>query len=69
MTTGNRLVVVVGASGAPRRDRLERHRRRRQRLHRGLHFTASDKTEQSVWTAPVTAGGGTKPAITVNAER
>ena len=29
-----------------------------------LHFTASDGTEMSVWTAPVSAGGGTKPKIT-----
>jgi hypothetical protein len=28
------------------------------------HFTASDGTEMSVWTAPITAGGGTKPTIT-----
>ena len=30
-----------------------------------LHFKASDGTEMSVWTAPITAGGGTKPTITV----
>ena len=29
------------------------------------HFKASDNTELSVWTAPITAGGGTKPTITV----
>ena len=29
------------------------------------HFTASDRTELSVWTAVVGAGAGTKPAITV----
>jgi hypothetical protein len=28
------------------------------------HFKASDKTELSIWTAPITAGGGTKPIIT-----
>ena len=27
------------------------------------HFAAADGTEQSVWTAPITAGAGTKPAI------
>ena len=31
------------------------------------HFTASDKTELSVWSAPITAGGGTKPTVTVKA--
>ena len=29
------------------------------------HFKASETTELSVWTAPITAGGGTKPTITV----
>jgi hypothetical protein len=29
-----------------------------------LHTTASDGTELSVWTAPIVAGGGTKPIIT-----
>jgi hypothetical protein len=28
-------------------------------------FRASDQTEMSVWSAPITAGGGTKPTITV----
>ena len=31
------------------------------------HFVASDGTELSVWTAPITAGGGTKPTITAKA--
>jgi hypothetical protein len=30
-------------------------------------FTASDGTEMSVWTTPVTVGGGTRPTITVTA--
>jgi hypothetical protein len=30
-----------------------------------LHFTASDKTEMSIWAAPITSGGGTRPTITV----
>jgi hypothetical protein len=29
------------------------------------HFQAADGTEMSTWTTPVTAGGGTKPTITV----
>ena len=28
---------------------------------------ASDDTELSVWSAPITAGGGTRPAITITA--
>jgi hypothetical protein len=30
-----------------------------------LHFAASDQTEMSVWSAPITAGGGTKPTVKV----
>ena len=29
------------------------------------HFTAADNTEESVWTAPITAGSSTPPTITV----
>jgi hypothetical protein len=29
------------------------------------HFKASDNTELSVWSAPIAAGGGTRPTITV----
>ena len=29
------------------------------------HFTATDHTETPVWSAPITAGGGTRPVITV----
>jgi hypothetical protein len=32
-----------------------------------LHFKAPDDTEMSVWTAPVTAGAGTRPTVTVAA--
>jgi hypothetical protein len=31
------------------------------------HFAASDGTEMSVWSAPITAGGGTRPTITAKA--
>jgi hypothetical protein len=31
------------------------------------HFAASDGTELSVWSAPITAGGGTTPTITARA--
>lgn len=29
------------------------------------HWKASEKTEMTIWSAPVTAGGGTQPTITV----
>ena len=30
-----------------------------------LSFKGPDGTEMSVWSAPITAGGGTKPTVTV----
>lgn len=32
-----------------------------------LHYKAADGTEMSVWSAPITGSGGTKPTITVTA--
>jgi len=31
------------------------------------HFTAPDNSEMSIWSAPITAGGGTKPTVTATA--
>ncbi len=66
ITSGcNRIVVVVGvwsAGGATAKSVTDAAGNAYTEV---LHFTASDQTEESVWTAPVTAGGGTKPAITV----
>ena len=64
LTAGGRLVVEVavwsnsGASASAVTDSAGNH------YTELLHFTASDKTEMSVWSAPVTAGAGTKPTIT-----
>ncbi len=65
ITTGNRLVVVVGiwSSGAATAKTVTDAAG--NAYTEVLHFKASDNTEQSVWTAPITAGGATKPAITV----
>jgi len=65
ITTGNRLVVLVGvwsSSGATASTVTDAAGNTYTEL---LHYKASDATEMSVWTAPITAGGGTKPAITV----
>ena len=65
VTTGNRLVVEVGMwskawpTATSVTDSAGNH------YVELLHFMASDKTEMSIWTAPVTAGGGTRPTITV----
>jgi hypothetical protein len=65
VTTGNRLVVLVGvwASGNPTAQTVTDAAG--NTYTEVLHFKASEGTEMSVWTAPVTAGGGTKPAIKV----
>ncbi len=65
ITAGNRIVVMVGiwnASSATAKSVTDSAGNAYTEV---LHFKASDNTEQSVWTAPITAGGGTKPTITV----
>ncbi|HEX6403789.1 MAG TPA: fibronectin type III domain-containing protein [Pseudonocardiaceae bacterium] len=64
VTAGNRMVVEVGAwnsSGATTSSVTDSAGNSYTEL---THFTASDGTEMSVWTAPITAGGGTKPTVT-----
>src|ERR1035437_7414752 len=65
ITAGNRLIVLVSigsASGATAKIVTDSAGNNYTEVQ---HFTASDNTELSVWTAPLTAGGGTKPTITV----
>jgi hypothetical protein len=67
ITSGNRLVVEVGMwsdAGATAASVVDSAGNHYVEL---LHFKASDATEMSVWTAPITAGGGTRPTITVQA--
>jgi hypothetical protein len=65
VTVGNREVVEVGtwSEAAPTITSVS------DSAGNGyvelLHFRASDKTYMSIWTAPITAGGGTRPTITV----
>ncbi|HLK02321.1 MAG TPA: galactose oxidase-like domain-containing protein, partial [Streptosporangiaceae bacterium] len=64
ITTGNRMIVEVGtwsSAGATTSSVTDTAGNTYTEL---THFQASDGTELSVWTAPVAAGGGTKPAIT-----
>jgi len=65
LTTGNRLVVLVGVwgSGSPTASSVTDSAG--DTFTEALHLKASDGTEMSVWTAPITAGGGAKPTITV----
>jgi hypothetical protein len=65
VTSGDRLVVETGvwnSSGATAGSVTDSAGNQYVEL---LHYTASDGAEMSVWTAPVTAGGGTRPTITV----
>jgi len=65
ITTGNRLIVEVGvwsSGGASAASVTDSAGNTYTEL---LHFRASDETEMSVWSTPITAGGGTEPTITV----
>jgi hypothetical protein len=64
VTAGNRLVVLVGIWASARPTARTVTDSANNTYVEVLHFTASDGTEMSVWTAPVTNGGGTKPTIT-----
>ena len=65
VTAGNRLVVLVGvwSSGAATAKSVTDSAG--NTYVELLHFKASDNTEMSVWSAPITAGGGTRPTISV----
>src|SRR5262249_23821942 len=65
ITTGNRLIVLVGVwsnGGATAKSVTDAAGNSYVEVQ---HFKASENTELSVWTAQITAGGGTKPKITV----
>jgi hypothetical protein len=64
VTTGNRLVVEVGAWSAGHATTSSVTDSASDPFTELLHFTASDGTEMSVWSAPITSGGGTRPTIT-----
>jgi hypothetical protein len=64
VTAGDRLVVEVMAwssTGATASGVTDSAGNSYVEL---LHTTAADGTELSVWTAPIVAGGGTKPTVT-----
>ncbi|HEX3975509.1 MAG TPA: fibronectin type III domain-containing protein [Solirubrobacteraceae bacterium] len=65
ITAGNRIVVLVGVWSSSAATAKSVTDSAGNTYTEVLHFKGTDNTEQSVWTAPVTAGGGTKPAITV----
>jgi hypothetical protein len=64
VVAGNRLVVEVGvwnSSSATSSGVTDSAGNAYTEL---THFTASDHTELSVWSAPITAGGGTTDTVT-----
>ena len=65
ITTGNRIVVLVGVWSSGNATAKSITDAAGNTYTEVLHFLGSDNTEESVWTAPITAGGGTKPKITV----
>ncbi|HEY5286065.1 MAG TPA: fibronectin type III domain-containing protein [Solirubrobacteraceae bacterium] len=65
VTTGNTMVVEVGVWSEKAATTSGVSDAAGNSYTELLHFTASDKTEMSIWAAPIAAGGGTKPTITV----
>ena len=69
VTTGDRIIVEVGVWSSTNATASTVTDSAGNTYTEVLHFAASDATEESVWTAPITAGGGTKPTITVTASK
>ena len=61
---GNRLVVEVGVWNSTNATTKSVTDSAGDQFTEVSHFTGPDQTEQSVWTAPITAGAGTKPSVT-----
>ena len=66
LASGDRLVVEVGVWSSANATTSSVTDSVGDSFVELTHFTASDHTELSVWSAPVTAGGGTTPTVTAN---
>src|SRR6185437_9540676 len=64
VTSGNRLIVEVGVWNSKSATTSAVTDSAGNSYTELTHFTASDHTELSVWSAPITAGGGTAPTVT-----
>ena len=64
LASGNRLVVEVGVWSSAKATASSVKDSAGDTFTELLHFKASDGTEMSVWSAPVSAGGGARPTIT-----
>jgi hypothetical protein len=67
ITIGNRIVVMAGVWSGGAATITGVTDDAGNTYTKVANVTASEDTELSVWTAPITAGGGTKPSITINA--
>ena len=67
VTVGDRLIVQVGVWSSANATTSAVTDSAGNTYTELVAFTASDHTQMSVWSAPVTAGGGTKPTVTVTA--
>jgi Domain of unknown function (DUF1929)/Fibronectin type III domain/Kelch motif len=65
VTSGNRLIVLVGVWNSSHATAAGVSDSAGNVYTELVHFKASDGTELSVWSAPITAGGGTKPTVSV----
>ncbi|HXC46615.1 MAG TPA: fibronectin type III domain-containing protein, partial [Solirubrobacteraceae bacterium] len=64
LVSGNRLIVEVGVWSSAKATASSVKDSAGDTFTELQHFKASDNTEMSIWSAPVTAGGGTIPTIT-----
>jgi hypothetical protein len=67
ITTGNRMIVMAGVWSFGAATISGVADAAGNTYTKVTSIKASEDTELSVWSAPITAGGGTKPAITVTA--
>ena len=67
VAAGNRLVVQAGVWSAANASATAVTDSAGNTYTELAHFKASDDTELSVWSAPITAGGATRPTVTVKA--
>ena len=65
VTTGNRLIVQVGVWSYGKATASGVTDSAGNTYTKLTSVKASDDTELSVWSAPITAGGGTRPTVTV----
>jgi hypothetical protein len=67
VTAGDRLVVEVGVWNSSNATAISVTDSAGNTYTELTHFTASDHAEMSVWTAPITGGGGSTVTVTAKA--